>query len=321
MLTAAATHPPALGLASNFLTNQQRGQRGNSRHRTGQLATPLQEAPLYEPPPFHFGVVLAVGEWPTPDALEVVYSSLETVTHTNLASNALFSWVDLYYEFLAGPQRIGLKAATRSDSGEWLIAINHATKQKPLIFFNPFAGRQVLTQIIRDSGWPTAKDSGNTRLIGTWYPVTLCWKPKKDEAEFNFDSHSVQSLIRFQATSPHQSPAPVEGEEDLPDMEDLLTPRAPPRALPLAALEAPPPLAAAGPSSVVPSTSAAAAPSSHRRGISEVTSRGEREDEHAQERPRKVLETSGGTQNGEGRVTRSGRRQKAPTRADGDVLQ
>src|SRR5271170_7319637 len=100
-------------------------------------------------------------------------------------------------------------------------------------------------------GWPNAKISENNKILSTAYSVTLCWKPHKDQtlSEISFDSTAYERYAD-QLGPPPGSP----------------TPDPPP---------APPPASDA----VKPATAL------HKRGVSDVTTRSEREAEHEQERP------------------------------------
>jgi len=141
------------------------------------------------------------------------------------------------------------------------------------------------------------------------YPVTICWEPSQDQTP----SERPRDAVSFRSSYPPEAQR-VEEDEDTPVEEDEDT--------------------SVEEDEDTPQPSAAAA--NHRRGISDVTTRSEREQEHEQERPAArrggrrvgaseleglgigVREEAQGTS--EGRVTRT-RKIRAPRRAPGDELQ
>src|SRR5271170_4011623 len=97
-------------------------------------------------------------------------------------------------------------------------------------------------------GWPNAKISENNKILSTAYSVTLCWKPHKDQtpSEISFDSTAYERYAD-QLGPPPRSPTPD-------------------------------PAPAPASDAVEPATA------SHKRGVSDVTTRSEREAEYEQER-------------------------------------
>ena len=68
--------------------------------------------------------------------------------------------------------------------------------------------------------WPNAKMSGNNKILPTAYPVTLCWKPYKDQttSEISFDSTAYERYadqLRSPSGSPTPDPAPPQGQWNL----------------------------------------------------------------------------------------------------------
>jgi hypothetical protein len=130
------------------------------------------------------------------------------------------------------------------------------TKDKPLIILSKWS---MVTREIREimQRWPNVKMSGNNKILPTAYPVTLCWKPNKDQtlSEISFDSTAYERYPN-QLRSPSGSPTPDPASAPAP---------------------APAPAPALG--AEEPTTA------SHKRGASNVTTRSEREAEHEQKRP------------------------------------
>ena len=120
------------------------------------------------------------------------------------------------------------------------------TKDKSLIILPKWSTVTREVQKIMQ-GWPNAKMSGNNKILPTAYPVTLCWKPHKDQtpSEISFDSTAYERYAD-QLGPPPGSPTP-----DPAPASDAVEP----------------------------------ATALHKRGVSDVTTRSEREAEHEQERP------------------------------------
>lgn len=256
--------PPSFGLASQVLGEQpvQPRQRGYPRQRA---APPLRThipapARIEAPSPrtlapvetmYTYVIKIAEGEWPSDEAKEPIYISLDTQTTLTLSGNKSYAYGAFLGEFITATEAAGLNSPYRFDRGEWCVAINHMTKDKSLIILPKWS---MATREVREvmQGWPNAKMGGNKKILPTAYPVTLCWKPHQDQApsEISFDFSSVYEKYPDQLAPPPESPTPD-----------------------------PVPVPAPVPAAVEPATA------SHKRGASEVITRSEREAEHERERP------------------------------------
>jgi hypothetical protein len=226
---------------------------------------------------------LAIGHWPSEDALECRFAPLENKANAEISGNRDLGFSSFLHEFLDAAKGVPIQAAFRLDQGNWRIAMNYKSRQTPLTFLPYWTGTRLVDDIMRS--WPHR---------GAVYPVTICWEPSQDQTP----SEDLWDTISFRYTYPPEVQRVEEEDEGTPQ----------------------PPAAAVN----------------HRRGISDVTTRSEREQEHEQERPaarrggRRVGASEleglgvGGAEeaqgNPEGRVTRT-RKIRQPRRAPGDVLQ
>jgi len=281
---AAAAHPPALGLAGTQI-------RRTAFPRQRDLLPPRIQSSIsnpitaHPPPPpaeikYLFGVAVAIGHWPSEDALECRFTPLENKASAEIGGNRDLVFSSFLHEFLDAAKGVPIQAAFRYDRGSWRIAMNYKSRQTPLTFLPYWTGSRLVNDIMRS--WPHK---------AAVYPVTICWEPSQDQTP----SEDLWDTFSFRSTYP---PEAQRVEESTPE----------------------PPTATVN----------------HRRGISDVTTRSEREQQHEQERPaarrggRRVgageLEGLGirdgeeGQETSEGRVTRT-RTIRAPRRAPGDELQ
>jgi hypothetical protein len=257
-----------------------------------------------------FAVAIAIGHWPSEDALECRFTPLENKASAEISGNKDIFFHLFLDEFLDAAKGVPIEAAFRYDRGNWRVAMNHKTRQTPLIFLPYWTGRRLVNDIVRS--WPHR---------GTVYPVTICWEPLQDQtpSERPWDTFSFRSTYPPEAQLVEES-TPEPGAATANPVEES-TPE--------------PGATTANPvEESTPEPSAATA--NHRRGISDVTTRSEREQQHEQERPavrrggRRVgaselegLGIGGGEEAkgiSEGRVTRT-RKVRAPRRAPGDELQ
>jgi len=280
--TVTAAPSPTLGVAGSQI------RRTVFPRRRNQLPPRIQSSVLTpvaaDPPPppaeikYLFSVAVAIGHWPSEDALECRFVSLENKASAEIGGNGDLMFGSFLHEFLDAARSVPIQAAFRYDRGDWRIAMNYKSRQTPLTFLPYWTGSRLVNDIMRS--WPHR---------AAVYPVTICWEPSRDQTP----SEDLWDTFSFRSTYP---PEAQRVEESAPE----------------------PPAATAN----------------HRRGISDVTTRSEREQQHEQERPaarrggRRVgaseLEGLGigkeaqGTS--EGRVTRT-RKIRAPRRAPGDELQ
>ena len=288
--TTTTTHPPVLELASSQIRRTIFPRQRNQLLLRIQSSIPTNPLPPPTEIKYHFAVALAIGHWPSKDALECRFTPLENKTAAEINSNGDLTFNSFLNEFLDAAKSIPIQAAFRYDRGDWRIAMNYKSRQTPLTFLPHWTGIRPVNDII--PSWPHR---------AAVYPVTICWEPFQDQtpSEHPWDAVSVRSSY----------PPEVQRVE-----EDEGTPQ---------------PLVAAA---------------NHRRGISDVTTRSEREQEHEQERPARRGGRRIGTselegldievgevsevgevgeeaqRTSEGRVTRT-RKIRAPRRAIGDDLQ
>jgi hypothetical protein len=277
-----AAHPPAFGLAGGRIRRTAFPRQRDQLPPRVQSSTPAPVAADPPPPPaeikYLFAVAIAIGHWPSEDALECRFAPLENKASAEIGGNRDLRFDVFLHEFLDAAQGVPIQAAFRLDRGNWRIAMNYKSRQTPLSFLPHWTGSRLVKDIMQS--WPHR---------GAMYPVTICWEPCQDQTpEDHWDTSS------FRSTYP---PEAQRVEESTPE----------------------PPAATAN----------------HRRGISDVTTRSEREQEHEQERPaarrgrRRVgaSELEGlGIGGGEeaqgtpgGKTTRT-RKIRAPPRAPGDEL-
>jgi hypothetical protein len=282
MVPSAVTtaHPPAFGLAGSQIRRTAFPRQRDQLPPRIQSSTSIPDTP---PPSaeikYLFAVAIAIGHWPSEDALECRFTPLENKANAEIGGNKDLGFSSFLHEFLHAAKGVPIQAAFRFDRGNWRIAMNYKSRQTPLTFLPYWTGSRLVNDIMRS--WPHR---------GAVYPVTICWEPSQDQTP-------SEDAISFRSTYPPEAQR-VEEDEGIPQ----------------------PPAAAAN----------------HRRGISDVTTRSEREQEHEQERPatrrgrRRVgaselegLGVGGGEESQgtlEGKVTRT-RRIRQPRRAPGDVLQ
>lgn len=282
--TTATSHPPALGLASSQIRRSIFPRQRNQLLPRIQSSTPT----AVDPPPspaeikYHFAVALAIGHWPSEDALECRFTPLENKTNAEIGGNKDLVFSAFMNEFLDAVQSVPIQAAFRYDRGNWRIAMNYKSRQTPLTFLPYWTGSRIVNDIMRS--WPHK---------AAVYPVTICWEPSQDQTP----SEHPWDAVSFRSSYPPEVQQ-VEENESTPQ----------------------------------PHTAVA----NHKRGISDVTTRSEREQEYEKERPaaryggRRVgaseleglgIEVGEEAQGAsEGRVTRT-RKIRAPRRAPGDELQ
>jgi hypothetical protein len=282
--TVIAAHPPTLGLAGSQIRRtafpRQRDQLP-SRIQSS-ISTPVTADP--PPPPaeikYLFAVAIAIGHWPSEDALECRFTPLENKTSAEISGNRDVVFSSFLHEFLDAAKGVPIQAAFRYDRGNWRIAMNYKSRQTPLTFLPYWTGSRLVNDIMRS--WPHR---------AAVYPVTICWEPSQNQTPFD----DTWDIFSFRSSYP---PEAQRVEESTPE----------------------PPAATAN----------------HRRGISDVTTRSEREQQHEQERPaarRRRRGIGAGELEGlgigdeeeaqgtsEGRVTRT-RKIRSPRRAPGDELQ
>jgi hypothetical protein len=317
-----AARPPAFGLASSQTRRMPfPRQRGQLPPRI-QSSTPIPVAADPPPPPaeikYLFAVAIAIGHWPSEDALECRFTPLENKASAEIDGNRNLIFNSFLHEFLDAAKGVPIQAAFRYDRGNWRIAMNYKSRQTPLTFLPHWTGSRLVKDIIRS--WPHR---------AAVYPVTICWEPSQDQTL----SDDPWDTLSFRSTYP---PEVQRVEESTPEPSAESTPEPPAESTP-----EPP-----------------AAKANHRRGISEVTPRSEREQQDEKERPatrrggrrvgaseleqqdeeerpatrrggRRVgaselegLSVGGGEAQGtsEGKVTRT-RKIRAPRRPPGDELQ
>jgi hypothetical protein len=277
-----AAHPPAFGLAGRQI---RRTAFPRQRDQLPPGIQPSTSTPITaDPPPplaeikYLFAVAIAIGYWPSEDALECRFTSLENKASAEIGGNRDLVFSSFPREFLDAAKGVPIQAVFRQDPGNWRIATNYKSRQTPLSFLPHWTGSRLVKDIMRS--WPHR---------GAVYPVTICWEPSHDQTPFE-----DWDIFSFRFTYPPEAQLV---EESIPE----------------------PPAATAN----------------HKRGISDVTTRSEREQQQKQERPaarrggRRVgaseleglgigggEEAQGAT---EGRVTRT-RKIRAPRRAPGDEL-
>jgi len=282
--TATAAHPPTFGVAGSQICRIAFPRRRDQLAPRIQSSVPTPVAADPPPPPaeikYLFAVAVAIGHWPSEDALECRFAPLENKASAEIGGNRDLVFGSFLHEFLDAAKGVPIQAAFRYDRGNWRIAMNYKSRQTPLTFLPYWTGSRLVNDIMRS--WPHR---------AAVYPVTICWEPSQDQTP----SEDLWDTFSFRSSYP---PEAQRVEESTPE----------------------PPAATAN----------------HRRGISDVTTRSEREQQHEQERPaarrrRRGIgaseleglgigdeEEAQGTS--EGRVTRT-RRIRSPRRAPGDELQ
>jgi len=322
IFTPTASNPPSLGLASHLINPTRRGtaqQRGRTRNPTpatlpsyqqSQAAYPAlptyqQSAPSLAPSAIDQRILfigaIATGQWLDDGNIrEASYQPIKDLIKLTIPASDKVDYTQFYWKFLFAARRSRialLNAATYpTGRGQWAIAANHVhdpTSKKPeksLLWITEWTDLRTITSIIHTEAWETAKDQGNRHLPATSYPITICWTPDHDQlgdVDRNQREETAFSIdgeiFTFNRRIPSSSPQ----------------------------FEIPPPLP----------VERASTP--HRRGISEVTARPEREEQDRQERPtqRPDLEREEqGTQEAipdqAGPLRRSHRHRRAPVRED-----
>jgi hypothetical protein len=259
-----------------------------------------------------FAVAIAVGHWPSEDALECQFIPLENKASAEIGGNNELVFSSFVNKFLDAAKGVPIEPAFRFDRGNWRIgnwriATNYKSRQTPLIFLPYWTGTRLVNDIMRS--WPQRS---------TVYPVTICWEPSQDQtpSEHPYDILSVRSSYppEAQLVEENTPEPPIATTNDRREISDVTT-----RSEHEEQNERERPAATAN----------------HRRGISDVMPRSEREEQHEQARPaarrggKRVgaselegLGIGGGEEAkgiSEGRVTRT-RKIRAP-RAPGDELQ
>ena len=332
IFTPTASNPPYLGLASHLIGPNRRGtqqQRGRARNPAPMPATlpsyqQSQEAypalPMYNqaqsallltpsaappstPAPVEqrilFISALAIGEWSDDENIqEASYQPIRDLTKLTILASEKVNYTQFYWKFLFAARRsriATLDAATRpTDQGQWTIAANHMhdpTSKKPmksLLWITEWTDLRTITSIIYTEAWENAKDQDNRGLPATSYPITICWTPDRDQSEglhYHEREDSAFTLDGEIFTYNRRAASPQFQIPPSPPAERSSTP--------------------------------------HRRGISEVTARPEREEQDRQERPMQRPDLEGereGTPDvvsGQAKpVRRSHRNRKATIRGD-----
>jgi hypothetical protein len=321
--TATAPHPPDFGLAGGQI--RRTAFRPKLPKRT-QSSTPILADADPPQPEIHylFAVAVAIGHWPSEDALECRFTPLENKASAEISGNKDIFFHSFLDEFLDAAKGVPIEAAFRYDQGNWRVAMNHKSRQTPLIFLPHWTGRRPINDIMRS--WPHR---------GTVYPVTICWEPSQDQtpSELPWDTFSFRSTSPEAQLVEESAPEPSAATANLVEKS---TPEPSAATANLVEKSTPEPSAATANPVEESTPEPSAAIANHKRGISDVTTRSEREQQHGQERPaarhsgRRVgaseLEGLGirGGQEAQGtserRVTRT-RKIRAPRRAAGDELQ
>jgi hypothetical protein len=161
--TANATHPPTLGLAGS------QARRTSFRRRRDQLPIRIQSSVGADAPPppveikYLFAVAIAIGHWPSEDALECQFIPLENKASAEIGGNKNLVFSSFLHEFLDAAKGVPIQPAFRYDRGNWRIAMNYKSRQTPLIFLPYWTGSRLVNDIMRS--WPHK---------ATVYPVTIC---------------------------------------------------------------------------------------------------------------------------------------------------
>jgi hypothetical protein len=311
IFTPTASNPPSLGLASHLIGPARRGttqQRGRARNPTSVptsvpaiLPSPPALTPSAAEQRILFIAAIAIGQWSDDENIrEASYQPIKDLIKLTIAASDKVDYTQFYWKFLFAARRsriAPLDAATHPiGRGQWTIAANHIHNpiskkpEKSILWITEWTDLRTITSIIHTEAWETAKDQDNRHLPATSYPITICWTPDRDQ---------LDDVDRNQR---EETAFSLDGEIF------TFNPRIPSSSL---QLEIPPPLPAER------------ASTPHRRGISEVTARPEREEQDRQERPtqRPDLEGEGqGTQevipDRAGSLRRSHRHRRAPVRED-----
>jgi hypothetical protein len=280
---ATAAQPPTFGLAGRQIRRTAFPRQRDQLSPRIQSSTPTPTTTDPPPPPaetkYLFAAAIAIGHWPSEDALECRFTPLENKAGAEIGGNEEMVFSSFLNRFLNAAKAVPIQAAFRDDLGNWRIAMNYKSRQTPLTFLPYWTGSRLVKDIM--GSWPHK---------AAVHPVTICWEPSRDQTpdDDGWDTFSFRSIYPPEAQRVESTPEP-------------------------------------------PTTTV-----NHRRGISDVTTRSEREQQHEQERPaarrcgRRIgaSELEGlGIENGEeaqetskGRVTRT-RKIRAPSRAPGDELQ
>jgi hypothetical protein len=175
--TAIAFYPPAVGLAGSQIC------RTAFPRQRDQLPPRIQFSTLIpvtaEPPPplaeiqYLFAVAIAIGHWPSKDALECRFAPLENKASAEIGGNRGLMFGLFRNEFLDAAKGVPIQAAFRHDRCNWRIAMNYKSRQTPLTFLPYWTGSRLVNDIMRS--WPHR---------AAVYPVTICWEPSQDQMPF-----------------------------------------------------------------------------------------------------------------------------------------
>jgi hypothetical protein len=133
-----AAYPPAFGLAGSQIRFTAFPRQRNRMPPRIQSSTSTPVATDPPPPPaeikYLFSVAVAIGRWPSEDALECRFASLENKASAEINSNRDLVFDSFLDSFLDAAKGVPIQAAFRYDRGNWRIAMNYKSRQTPLTF-------------------------------------------------------------------------------------------------------------------------------------------------------------------------------------------
>jgi hypothetical protein len=75
-----------------------------------------------------FAAAIAIGYWPSEDALECRFAPLESKASAEISSNRDLVFGIFFHEFLNATKGVPIQAAFRYDRGNWRIAMNYKSR-------------------------------------------------------------------------------------------------------------------------------------------------------------------------------------------------
>ena len=118
---ATASHPPTFGAAGSQIRRTAFPRRRDQLPPRIQSSVPTPVAADPPPPPaeikYLFSVAVAIGHWPSEDALECRFVSLENKASAEIGGNRDLVFGSFLHEFLDAAKGVPIQAAFRYDGG------------------------------------------------------------------------------------------------------------------------------------------------------------------------------------------------------------